>query len=1083
MPDQLLWYKDAIIYELHVRAFQDGNADGRGDFRGLMERLDYVEDLGVTAIWLLPFYPSPWRDDGYDISGYTSIHPAYGDLKDFQAFLKEAHRRGIKVITELVLNHTSDQHPWFQRSRHAKPGSRWRDFYVWSDTPEKYKEARIIFKDFHSSNWTWDAVAKAYYWHRFFDHQPDLNFDNPLVRRAITRVVDFWLDQGVDGFRLDAISYIFEREGTSCDNLPETHAYLQELRAHIDSKYPDRMLLAEANLWPEDAITYFGPQGNECNMSFHFPLMPRMFTAIRMEDRFPIVEILRQTPAIPENCQWALFLRNHDELTLEMVTDEERDYMYRLYAHDPRMRLNLGIRRRLAPLLENDRRRIELMTALLFSLPGTPVIYYGDEIGMGDNVYLGDRNGVRTPMQWSADRNAGFSKANPQSLYLPINIDPEYHYEAVNVEIQQANTHSLLWWTKRLIAMRKQVRAFGRGTLDFLQPDNRRVLAFYRQLGDEMVLVVANLSRFVQAASLDLCAARGRRPIEMFGKTELPAVGDASYLITLGPYEIYWFRLEERRAPLESSDGEPAESIGVIEIESWEHVFAGDAREQLEAFLPDFLLSRRWFKPAERRVATVSIRDTIAVPETSSWLLLVDINYENDERETYALLAAIAKGDDARRVREQHPEAAAIRLRTTSGEEGILYSALWDKGFAAGLYDAVVRRRKLRGERGELAPVRTPAFIQPAEGQTAEPVLLRTEQSNHSFAIGQEYVLKLFRKLDAGAHPEVELGKFLTGPAKFTKAAPLAGYLEYRSAGELPVTMGVLHAYIQNEANMWEYTLDSLGDYFENARFDRQNPPEEVTAHANENLIALSRMEAPRLAVECISSYRETARMLGERTAELHLALASDRDDAALAPEPYSDFYRLSLYHGILSAAGRAFQVLQRAGTTGLDEMAVREKLRPFRERRFEVERIRIHGHYELTQILFTGKDLVIVDLEGNPSRSISERAIKRTGLRDVAAMLISLRKASLAARDGLVPGMIAEADEVRENFWYRWSAAAFLKGYLGRLEGSSLLPDNDADLIVLLDTMMLEAALSRIVREPAATGAAVAILRDLTAK
>jgi maltose alpha-D-glucosyltransferase/alpha-amylase len=418
-----VWYKDAIIYEIHVRAFFDSNVDGRGDFPGLTEKLDYIQDLGVTALWLLPFYPSPWRDDGYDTSDYTDVHPAYGTLRDFQDFLREAHRRGLHVITELILNHTSDQHPWFQRARYAKPGSRQREFYVWSDTPDKYKDARIIFKDFQTSNWTWDPVAKAYYWHRFYAHQPDLNYDHPLVRRAMFRVVDFWLDQGVDGFRLDAVPYLFERDGTSCEHLPETHAFLKELRRHIDSKYQNRMLLAEANLWPEDAIAYLG--GDECHMSFHFPLMPRLFTANRMEDRFPIMEILRQTPPIPDTCQWALFLRNHDELTLEMVTDEERDYMYRVYAQDPQTRINLGIRRRLAPLLGNDRRRVELMNALLFSLPGTPVIYYGDEIGMGDNVYLGDRNGVRTPMQWSLETvTPGSLAPTPSSSICPLTSIP-----------------------------------------------------------------------------------------------------------------------------------------------------------------------------------------------------------------------------------------------------------------------------------------------------------------------------------------------------------------------------------------------------------------------------------------------------------------------------------------------------------------------------------------------------------------------------------------------------------------------------------------------------------------------------------
>src|SRR5690242_12154017 len=542
-----LWYKDAIIYELHVKTFHDSDGDGMGDFRGLIEKLDYLQELGITVIWLLPFYPSPLRDDGYDIADYFDVNPNYGMLDDFRAFLEAAHQRGLKVITELVINHTSDQNPWFQKSRKSPPGSPERDFYVWSDTPDKYKEARIIFKDFETSNWTWDPVANAYYWHRFYSHQPDLNWDNAEVKEAMFQALDFWFDMGVDGLRLDAVPYLFEREGTNCENLPETHQALRELRAHVDNKYRDRMLLAEANQWPEDSVAYFG-QGDECNMAFHFPVMPRLFMALRMEDRYPVTDILRITPAIPESCQWAMFLRNHDELTLEMVTDEERDYMYRSYAQDRAMRINLGIRRRLAPLLENDRRKIELMNALLFSLPGTPVIYYGDEIGMGDNVYLGDRNGVRTPMQWSSDRNAGFSRANPQRLYLPVNIDPEYHYETINVEAQQNNSHSLLWFTKRLIQQRKQFQAFGRGTLEFLYPSNRKVLAFIRQYENESLLVVANLSRFAQCCELDLAGRQGTTPVEVFGSTQFPCVTDRPYFLSLGPHAFHWFALQPKEA-------------------------------------------------------------------------------------------------------------------------------------------------------------------------------------------------------------------------------------------------------------------------------------------------------------------------------------------------------------------------------------------------------------------------------------------------------------------------------------------------------------------------------------------------------
>src|SRR6201993_3822767 len=542
-----LWYKDAIIYELHVKTFCDSDGDGMGDFRGLMEKLDYLQELGVTALWLLPFYPSPLRDDGYDVADYYDVNPTYGTLDDFRAFLGAAHERNLRVIAELVINHTSDQNPWFQKSRRAVAAGTaaandpsynedlaYRDFYVWSDTAEKYKDARIIFKDFETSNWAWDPLAKAYYWHRFYSHQPDLNFDNPAVHEAVKKVCDFWLSMGVDGLRLDAIPYLYEREDTNCENLPETHKFLHELRAHVDAKFPNRMLLSEANQWPEDAAAYFG-NADEAHMSFHFPLMPRMFMALQMEDRFPIVDIMEQTPALPEGCQWALFLRNHDELTLEMVTDEERDFMYRAYAPHPRARINLGIRRRLAPLLGNNRRRIELMNGLLFSLPGTPIIYYGDEIGMGDNIYLGDRNGVRTPMQWSADRNAGFSRANPQRLYLPVIIDPEYHYEAVNVEAQQNNTHSLLWWMKRLIALRKQFKAFGRGTLEFLFPENRRVLAFVRAYEEERVLVVANLSRFAQCVELDLAKFQGMTPLEIFGKADFPPITERPYFLSLGP--------------------------------------------------------------------------------------------------------------------------------------------------------------------------------------------------------------------------------------------------------------------------------------------------------------------------------------------------------------------------------------------------------------------------------------------------------------------------------------------------------------------------------------------------------------------
>ena len=535
------WYRDAVVYELHVKAFSDGNGDGMGDFSGLMQKLGYLQGLGVNCLWLLPFYPSPLKDDGYDIADYCGVHPDYGTLDDFQAFLDEAHRRGIRVITELVLNHTSDQHPWFQEAR-QHPASPYRAYYVWSDADDRYRDARVIFRDTERSNWTWDPVGKAYYWHRFFSHQPDLNYDNPAVQEEILKVIAFWLDRGVDGLRCDAVPYLFEREGTTGENLPETHAFIKRVRRFVDDRYGDRMLLAEANQWPEDVVAYFGG-GDEFHIAYHFPLMPRMFMAIRQEDRHPIVEILRRTPLIPEGCQWALFLRNHDELPLEMVTAEERDYLYREYAGDPRARLNLGIRRRLAPLLDGSRRRIELLNSLLVSLPGTPVIYYGDEIGMGDNIYLGDRNGVRTPMQWSGDRNAGFSRCDPDRLYLPPIENPLYHYAAVNVDAQERSPASLLNWMKRLIAIRKRFPVFGRGSLEFLDPANRKVFAYLRAGEDETILCVVNLSRFVQPCELDLRRYEGRVPVELFGNTPFPPIGALPYFLTLGPHTFYWFRL------------------------------------------------------------------------------------------------------------------------------------------------------------------------------------------------------------------------------------------------------------------------------------------------------------------------------------------------------------------------------------------------------------------------------------------------------------------------------------------------------------------------------------------------------------
>ncbi|MBV8773966.1 MAG: maltose alpha-D-glucosyltransferase, partial [Deltaproteobacteria bacterium] len=734
--EQPLWYKDAIFYEVRVRSFYDSSGDGIGDFAGLTQKLDYLRDLGVTALWLLPFYPSPLRDDGYDISDYMDVHPDCGTIHEFKTFLREAHKRDLRVITELVINHTSDQHPWFQRARRAPKGDPARDFFVWSDSAERYAEARIIFQDFEPSNWTWDQRAKAYYWHRFYAHQPDLNFDHSEVQKELLRVLDFWLEMGVDGLRLDAVPYLYERDGTNCENLPETHGFLRELRGHIDREFRDRMLLAEANQWPEDAVSYFG-EGDQCHMAFHFPLMPRIFMAVRMEDRFPITDIWAQTPPIAETCQWALFLRNHDELTLEMVTDEERDYMYRAYAQESRMRLNLGIRRRLAPLLGNNRRAIELVHGLLFALPGTPVLYYGDEIGMGDNVYLGDRDGVRTPMQWSGDRNAGFSSADSQRLILPVIIDHEYHYQTVNVEAQERNRHSLLWWIRRLIAMRKQFRAFGRGSIEFLSPENPRVLAFIRSYGSEQILVVANLSRFVQYVELDLSRFKGSAPIELFGRTQFPRIGDLPYLLTLGPHMFDWFSIEQREDTVHFNVR--SHHVPRLEVvETWDHFIRGEDRERLETVLPGYLPNCRWFRSKARQLKAARISEVLPVSEEglNSYLSLVDVEYGDSEPETYVLpLAAIDSRDAHHHSMATHAALAQLRTRRRNGNsasnngytEQIVFDATGDRHFENAMLGVIEHHRRLRGTRGEAVGATSSAFhaMRPGVEAAGEPHLLK----------------------------------------------------------------------------------------------------------------------------------------------------------------------------------------------------------------------------------------------------------------------------------------------------------------------------------------------------------------------
>jgi maltose alpha-D-glucosyltransferase/alpha-amylase len=1106
------WYKDAIIYEVPVRAFKDSNADGVGDFKGLLEQLDYLQDLGVTALWLLPFYPSPGRDDGYDIADYTAINPRYGTLGDFKVFLREAHRRGLRVITELVVNHTSDQHPWFQRARRAPKGDPLRDFYVWSDSPERFREARIIFKDFETSNWAWDPVAGAYYWHRFYSHQPDLNYDNPLVWKAVFDVLDFWLAMGIDGLRLDAVPYLYEREGTNCENLPETHTFLRALRAHVDQRFRDRMLLAEANQWPEDAVAYFG-QGDECHMAFHFPVMPRLFMALRMEDRLPVHDILQQTPPIPPNCQWAMFLRNHDELTLEMVTDEDRDYMYRVYARDPQARINLGIRRRLAPLLENHRARIELMNGLLFSLPGTPVLYYGDEIGMGDNIYLGDRNGVRTPMQWNGERNAGFSRANPQSLYLPCIIDPEYHYQAVNVEVQQNNPHSLLWWTKRLIDLRKRHPACGRGGLTFLTPDNHKVLAFLRTWSgpaeggpngstgpiEDDILVVANLSRLTQYVELDLSTFQGRTPVELLGGTSFPVIGTRPYLLTLGPHAFYWFGLEKR--PAETSAGrQPALRPAFDVPEKWENVFQGSAKELLQEWLPSFLPRCRWFVSLRGpvQIEAAMILETVPVPPRlpadngrpapSYHFIFVQLEFSEGDPETCLLPMSFATGSAADRLRSERPDAVIAQLQVYPREEGkpaesgVLYDPGGDPAFAQSLLEAILRHRRFKRTAGELVGVAVPPKGTAREGEQDQrpgavnvlvgrtPTPVWAEQRNTSIVFGDKYILKVYRRIEEGINPEVEVGCFFTEKTDFANAPRLAGMLEYRRGWGEPLTLAVLHEYVPNQGDGWHYCQDALGRYFEQALARPERGDQLPLPH--QPLLVLSAGEIPALAQDLLATMLETARLMGQRTAGMHLALASHSDDPAFAPELYTSLYQRSLYQSLRSQTRKTFVLLRRhldelpeeAQRLEKQEEALLQRCRAIYEHKILAPRIRCHCDLNLREILYTGRDVMMMDFEGQPFRPLSDRRRKYTPLRDVAGMLRSFHYAALCALDdhGVRredrPTLAAWA-----RLWELWTSVAFLQGYLESARTGSLLPPTLEEQDILLDFYLVKRSLNEL--------------------
>ena len=1073
-----LWYKDAIIYELHVKAFADSDNDGVGDFRGLIQKLDYLQDLGVTCLWLLPFFPSPQKDDGYDISDYLNVHHSYGTMEDFQAFLAAAHERGLQVLIELVVNHTSDQHPWFQAARMAPPGSPERDFYVWSDTAEKYKDARIIFTDTEKSNWTWDPVAQAYYWHRFFSHQPDLNFDNPRVVEEVLKVFRYWLDLGVDAVRLDAIPYLVERDGTNCENLPETHLAIKQMRAEIDAHYANRMILAEANQWPSDVRPYFG-EGDECHMAFHFPLMPRIYMALRQEDRLPITDIMAQTPDIPDSCQWGLFLRNHDELTLEMVTSDERDYMYLAYSADPRMRINLGIRRRLAPLVDNNRRRIELLNSLLFSFPGTPIIYYGDEIGMGDNIYLGDRNGVRTPMQWNGDRNAGFSRATPAKLYSPVIMDPVFGYEAVNVEAQQSDQASLLTWMRNMIALRKLFRVFGRGTLEFLNPSNRKILAYLRKYEGDQVLCVANLSRFAQPVDLDLSALEGMVPVEMLGYVEFPGITRQPYRLTLASYGFFWLELHKASASTAEQRDESEESMLSLR-NGWAALFEGSARNRFETvILPEYLAKQRWFGAQSRTVLSTQVLDWIALEAVNAALCSVSVHYDNGSAETYFLPLAIGTGKKAKGVRETSPNAVMSAIRT-SEDEGVIYDGLCDADVCAALVTFIQDRRELGTPHGVLRGI-PGAVLSQMQLPSDERILIRPGSAvleNSSILYGEKFILKVFRRQEAGINPDTEIAKYLTEKVRFDGIAPFAGSIEYRAEGAEPITLGMLQIHVANEGDGWTWTVEELERYYENCaplEFPPQHASQEVT-----DFFELSGQPTPALARDHVGIYLDSAAALGRRTAQMHLALASPTDDPAFSPEPTAAEDLLSLATELRKHATRVLAVLKASVSQLPDEVVEVAGLVLARRRRIldsftrldardiRALRTRIHGNYYLGQVLRVKTDYIIRDFEGEPARPLLHRRAKHSPLKDVAGML---RSFSYGAYVTLMNYTARRPEDVAKlmpwaRLWERSTVGAFLRAYRETAGNAEYLPSDPADFRQLLQAYLLDKALYELLYE-----------------
>jgi maltose alpha-D-glucosyltransferase/alpha-amylase len=1074
-----LWFKDAIIYELHVKCFSDSNADGFGDFQGLIQKLDYVKELGVDTIWLLPFYPSPLRDDGYDIADYESVNPVYGKESDFRQLLDEAHARGLRVITELVVNHTSDQHPWFQSARQAPPGSAQRDYYVWSDTDQKYKDARIIFTDTESSNWTWDPVAKAFYWHRFFSHQPDLNFANPKVLEAVTDVMLKWFEMGVDGMRLDAVPYLMEREGTNCENLPETHEIIKHMRRVLDKNFEDRIFLGEACQQPCDVCAYFG-NGDECHMAYNFPIMPRLYLALHQEDHRPITDTMEQLPNIPDKCQWAIFLRNHDELTLEMVTDSERAYLYHAYAYNPRMRVNTGIRRRLAPLMEYSLAKIQLMNSLLFSLPGTPIVYYGDEIGMGDNIYLNDRDGVRTPMQWNGGPNGGFSAAPAEKLYLPAITDPITGYQAVNVEQQQLNPSSLLNWMKQIIKLRKQHKVFGRGTIEFIDTSNQSVLSFMRKWEDETVLVVANLSRYPQAVELPLSVYEGTSPVEMFGLNPFPQIRTAPYPLTLGAHQFYWFRLakEHEAKPLDAGAAKQAVPyIDVSATDAYKQLTSGPLKSKLETtVLPGYISRQRWYGGKASKIISTRILDwaDLHIPSEKCGLFIIEVEADNGSKELYSLCLAVAHGARAEQLLEQQPRSVIAELRSGSQRLAI-YDAVQCDDFCRKLLQALRGNNQLTMQQGILETEATPFFEKLTAGEDTAVRRVPSEQSNTSIIFGSKCIFKLYRKLQIGNNPDYEIPRFLTEEGNFAHVPAVGGAFVYRKEKTNQCyTLGLLHQFFPNQGDCWKHYVSELMRFYDRAetRVSRlhQFSPQ------SQSLAQLLEREIPAEVQNMLGLYLDDTYRLGERTGQMHRLLSSGRSGSAFTAEIINEAELKRFAEETLKRLDRVFAHLSaHKSQASLQQGELIDTLTSLREELAAgvvkiktckgLKKIRVHGDLHLGQVLNTGTDYVLLDFEGEPGRSLEERVQKQSPLKDVAGMV---RSFNYAAWGSLLQSAEKCPDKIDQLLPWAlacstWSAVAFLKGYRRAVAGGDLVPADAQKFTEALEPFVVDKAIYEI--------------------